>query len=169
MDSNADTPAGNRNHTLLVVGAGEVTDALEAMARLLDWTPIVVDSAEDAERALPQADSVVVTSHHDGTDGPALAAALAAGKRYVGGMGSRTTQARRREWMLAHGVPQDQVDSVRGPAGLDIGADGPVEIAVSILAEVIGTFRGGRAGSISDRSGPIHPTMEPGTAHCPGG
>lgn len=157
-------------HTLLVVGEGDVARSLEAMGTALGWSIVVVGTLDATVAALPGADSVVVLSHHDGTDGPALAAALAAEKPYVGAMGSRRTQSRRREWMLEHGVDPGLVDSVRGPAGLDIGADTPAEIAVSILAEVIATRRG-RSGvaSISDRSGPVHPDLPPGTATCPSG
>jgi xanthine/CO dehydrogenase XdhC/CoxF family maturation factor len=157
-------------HTLLVVGEGDVARSLEAMSTALGWNIVMVATLDATLAALPRADSVVVLSHHDGTDGPALAASLAAEKPYVGAMGSRRTQSRRREWMLEHGVDPGLVDSVRGPAGLDIGADTPAEIAVSILAEVIATHRG-RSGvaSISDRSGPVHPDLPPGTATCPSG
>jgi xanthine dehydrogenase accessory factor len=114
---------------------------------------------------------VVVLSHHEGVDGPAIKAALAAGTAYVGAMGSRRTQARRREWLLENGVDEAALAAVRAPVGLDIGADEPGEIAVSILAEIVAVRRGAGSavGSVSDRSGPIHPDLEPGTATCPGG
>lgn len=169
MESTTAANAGPLPDALLVVGDGEVSAALGAMARTLGWTPILVNSVEATERALGQVDAVVVTSHHDGLDGPALAAALARGTSYVGAMGSRKTQERRRRWMLDNGVTEDRVDSVRGPAGLDIGADTPAEIAVSILAEVIATRRGVSGGSLSDRTGPIHPGLAPGAAECPPG
>ena len=60
-------------------------------------------------------------------------------------MGSRRTQTRRREWLLANGVTEDALAALHAPIGLDIGADQPAEIAVSILAEIIGT-RSGRLG-----------------------
>ena len=86
-------------------------------------------------------------------------------------MGSRKTQERRREWLLANGVTEAALATVRAPIGLDIGADEPGEIAVSILAEVVAVRRGAGAtvGAVSDASGPIHPDLEPGTATCPGG
>ena len=60
---------------------------------------------------------------------------------------------------------------MRAPIGLDIGADEPGEIAVSILAEIVAVRRGAGAtvGAVSERTGPIHPDLEPGTATCPGG
>lgn len=71
--------------------------------------------------------------------------------------------------MLDNGVPQDLVDSVRGPAGLDIGSNTPAEIAVSMVAEIIAVHRGVTGGSLSDRPGQIHPDLLPGTAECPAG
>lgn len=159
-------------HTLLVVGDGEVAAALESTAHALGWEVLVVNSLDETRAALGRCHSVVVLSHHDGLDGPAIEAALASDATYVGAMGSRRTQARRREWMRRNGVPEDLLARVHGPAGLDIGADTPGEIAVSIVAEIIALRRGvagGSLGSLSGRAGPIHPDLPPGTAHCPGG
>lgn len=172
--------------TLLVVGNGEVAVALEAMSTALGWCPVMVDTLVDTERELPEADLVVVLSHHDEVDGPAIAAALAAGPAYVGAMGSRHTQERRRAWLVEHGVSEEDIATVHGPAGLDIGANTPAEIALSILAEAVATLRspapdpgtgaapdprGSSAGhgSLRDREGPIHPNLPPGTAECPAG
>ena len=153
--------------TLRVVGDGPVADAIVAMTPPLGWDVTV--TADDT--TLPDGlDALVVTSHHDGVDGPAIRAALAAGTAYIGAMGSRRTQARRREWLQAHGVEEVELGRVRAPIGLDIGADSPAEIAVSILAEVVAA-RAGRAevGSVADRDGAIHPDLAPGEATCPGG
>ena len=156
---------------MLIVGDGPVADALCSMASAVGWTSSTANSLADTERSLGDADAVVVTSHHDDLDGPAIRAALAAGTSYVGAMGSRRTQARRREWLLIHGVAEDQLAELHAPVGLDIGADDPGEIAVSILAEIIAERRGagGSVPSVSDRTGAIHPDREPGTAYCPGG
>jgi xanthine/CO dehydrogenase XdhC/CoxF family maturation factor len=161
-------------HAVLVVGDGEVARALSSVSQTLGWEPLVVDTLADALAALPRCESVVVLSHHDGVDGPALAAALQhGGASYIGAMGSRRTQARRRAWMLDNGTPEDAVDSIRGPAGLDIGADTPGEIALSITAEIVAVRRrgavGSLGGSLSERPGPIHPDLPPGTAECPAG
>lgn len=155
--------------TLLIVGDGPVSEVLAPMAELLGWQTRSVTSLEDAVAALPDASAVVVTSHHDDVDGPALAAALRSGIGYVGAMGSRRTQDRRRSWLTQVGVSESDQSRIHGPAGLDIGADGAPEIAVSILAELVSTLRGGAAGSIRDRTGPIHPELGPGGAYCPEG
>lgn len=162
MAESADQP-----HTVLVVGGGEVATALESITRTLGCEPIVVDTLDDTLAALSDADSVVVLSHHDGVDGPAIAAALANGTTYVGAMGSRKTQTRRREWMLENGVTSEQLERVHTPIGLDIGANTPAEIALSIAAEIIAVRHGVRGGSLKGRTGPIHPDLAPGTAECP--
>jgi len=156
---------------VLIVGEGPVADALTPMLAALGWDATTATTLADSESTIPAADAVVVTSHHEDVDGPAIKAALAAGTSYVGAMGSRRTQARRREWLLAHGVTEADLAALHAPVGLDIGADEPGEIAVSILAEIIAERRGtsSAVASISDRDGAIHPDQEPGTAYCPGG
>ena len=115
--------------TLLVVGDGPVAEALLPMAGLLGWECRAATELPEALAALPDADAVVVTSHHAEVDAPAIKAALAAigsdagGPTYLGGMGSRRTQARRREWLLANGVTEADLARVHGPAGIAIGAD----------------------------------------------
>jgi xanthine/CO dehydrogenase XdhC/CoxF family maturation factor len=96
---------------------------------------------------------------------------LAAGTPYVGAMGSRRTQARRREWLLANGVTASSLEALHAPIGLDIGADEPGEIAVSILAEIVAVRRGRASAvtSIAERGGAIHPELAAGEANCPGG
>jgi xanthine/CO dehydrogenase XdhC/CoxF family maturation factor len=156
---------------VLVVGDGPVAAALDPLVRALGWSPTSTTDLAAAEAGLDGADAVVVLSHHEGLDAPAIRAALAAGTPYVGAMGSRKTQARRREWLLDHGVTEGALGRLRAPIGLDIGADEPGEIAVSILAEIVALRRGAgdTVGSISGRDGAIHPDLEPGTAFCPGG
>jgi xanthine/CO dehydrogenase XdhC/CoxF family maturation factor len=155
---------------LLVVGDGPVSEALVPLAEQLGWRTTVVATLPEVAAALPSARAVVVTSHDDDVDAAAIGAALDAGVEYLGAMGSRGRQARRREWLLAHGVAEDRLAEIRGPAGLDIGADTPAEIALSILAELVATVRGvARAGSISDRDGPVHPDKAPGEAYSPPG
>ena len=139
---------------ILLVGEGPVAEALAPMAALMGWSTTPVATYDAVEAGLTDADAVVVTSHHEDLDGPAIKAALAHGTAYVGAMGSRRTQARRREWLLANGVDEPALEALHAPIGLDIGADTAAEIAVSILAEVVAVRRRG-----DERT----------AAYCPGG
>jgi len=82
-------------------------------------------------------------AHDAKLDVPALAAALRAGARYIGLLGSPGTQADRRQALAAAGFPAEEIARIEGPIGLKaIGALEPAEIAVSILAELIMVRRG---------------------------
>ncbi|GAA5126329.1 XdhC family protein [Haloechinothrix salitolerans] len=156
-------------HQILIVGSGDVATALESIGITLGWKPVVATSLSDVTSRLPATESVIVLSHDDQLDGPALAAALTSNASYIGAMGSRRTQARRRDWLLTNGVSAELADSIRGPAGLDIGARTPAEIAVSIIAEIVACHRGATAAdALSARPGPIHPDATPGSISCPG-
>ena len=157
---------------LLIVGDGPVAEALTGIVLILGWATSVTSIAPTIGSDI---DAVVVTSHQEDVDGPTIQTALAAGTAYVGAMGSRRTQARRREWLLANGVTQEALAALHAPIGLDIGADQPGEIAISILAEIVGTRSGrlvsasGVVMSVGRRDGAIHPELAPGEATCPGG
>ena len=133
---------------LLVVGAGAIADALSAMAELLGWRPQVVTevgAATGVVAGLAVMDKVVVLSHDDELAGPALAAALDGPVGYIGALGSRRTQQARADWLAYRGVTD--LSRVHGPAGLDIGAGTPGEIAVSIVAEAL-AVAAGKAGEL---------------------
>jgi xanthine dehydrogenase accessory factor len=83
---------------------------------------------------------VVTLSHDIKIDDPALVAALASEAAYVGALGSRRSHAARRERLAAAGVDPAAIDRIDAPVGIDIGAIGPSEIALSIAAAVIGAF-----------------------------
>ena len=109
-----------------------------------------------ARVAPDHATAVVVLTHDDRFDVPALEGALASDAFYVGAIGSRRNQARRRERLLEAGVPEEAVDRISGPAGLDIGADTPAETALSILAEILAVRAGRDGGRLKDAPGRIH-------------
>jgi xanthine dehydrogenase accessory factor len=92
-----------------------------------------------------------------------LSAALSSQAGYIGALGSRRTQQARADWLAYRGITD--LDRVHGPAGLDIGASSPPEIAISILAEALATASGAMSlatasgetsMSLRDREGAIH-------------
>jgi xanthine dehydrogenase accessory factor len=152
---------------LFVYGAVDTAEALCRGAKLLGWTAIVADARAKfaTPERIPSADelivewpqealarvapdhqtAIVVLTHDDKFDEPALAGALETEAFYIGALGSRRNQERRRERLLEAGVAEEQWERIMGPCGLDIGADTQEETALSILAEVL-AVRAGRAG-----------------------
>lgn len=142
---------------LVIVGEGLIADALVAAAGLLGWASEVVNDAPSAEAAiapLASGDGVVVLSHDRAVDGPALAAGLAGSVGYLGALGARHTQAARAEWLASRDLPVTA--RIHGPAGLDLGARTPAEIAVSITAEMLAVRAGRTPVPLSSRTGPVH-------------
>ena len=125
--------------TLVIVGsAGTMAEALEQQASLLGWRTTRTQSTADAEgliAGVATLDSVVVMGHDLETTGRALMAALAGDAGYIGSVGPRDLRRAREDWLAYRGVAD--LARVHGPAGLDIGARSPQEIAVSIVAEII--------------------------------
>jgi xanthine dehydrogenase accessory factor len=99
-------------------------------------------------------DKLVVTSHDDDVAGPALASALGGQVGYIGALGSRRTQQSRADWLAFRGITD--LERVHGPAGLDIGANTPAEIAVSIVAEALSVANAVGASSLRAKTGAIH-------------
>jgi len=97
------------------------------------------DEAIEALKPGP-ATAVVTLSHDIKIDDPALIAALATNAPYVGALGSRRSHAARRERLAAAGLSAKQIDRIDAPVGIDIGAIGPSEIALSIAAAMVGAF-----------------------------
>ena len=147
---------------LLIVGAVQIAQALAGYARTLDIAVTVIDPRArflTAERfpnvtlddrwpdeavgaAAPDAaTAVVVLSHDSKIDDPGLIAALAAPTGYVAALGSRKSHAARRERLQAAGVAAQELDRIDAPAGLAIGAVGPAEIALSVAAGMVRSFR----------------------------
>src|SRR5579884_1978437 len=139
-----------RSHAFPLGGRTVFADARASFA-----TPERIPSADELlvlwpDEALahvrPDVDTaVLVLAHDDKFDLPLLEAALRSDAFYVGALGSRRNQERRRGLLLGRGVDEDDLDRIAGPAGLDIGADSPAETALSMLAEIL-AVRAGRAG-----------------------
>jgi len=104
--------------------------------------------------------AVVVLTHDDKFDVPALRAALATEAFYIGALGSRRNQERRRERLLEAGVGEDELDRIAGPCGLDIGADTNEETAISILGEALAARAGRRGGPLRESKHRIHVEVE---------
>src|SRR5438552_3907502 len=163
---------------LLVYGAVDTADALCAAAHGLGWHTIVADARGRfaTRERLPNADeilvawpeealaqirpdhttAIVVLTHDDKFDVPLLVGALASEAYYIGALGSRRNQERRRERLVEAGVDESELDRISGPAGLDIGAHTPAETAVSMLAEIMAVRAGRDGGRLRDSSGRIH-------------
>ena len=163
---------------LLVYGAVDTADALCAAARGIGWRTIAADArgrfatrerlphADEIVVAWPEetlaqvkpdhATAIVVLTHDDKFDLPMLVGALESDAFYVGALGSRRNQERRRERLLEAGVDEESLERISGPAGLDIGAHTPAETAVSILAEIMSVRAGRDGGRLKESSGRIH-------------
>lgn len=112
------------------------------------WAPEVgfdVTAAPPAET--PATDLYVVHTDHDAADlVDVLQRLLGMSPRFVGLMGSRRHTGHHLEALLARGMGEEQIARIQSPVGLDLGAQSPNEIAVSILAGLVAIRRGGRAG-----------------------
>lgn len=148
---------------MVLIGAVHIAQALIPMARQAGYEIIVVDprtafatperfagTAIDTrwpDEALPgigldRRTAFAALTHDPKIDDPALSLALASDCFYIGALGSTRTHAKRRERLLAAGIAPDRLDRIHAPIGLDIGAVGATEIAISIMAEVTGCLRG---------------------------
>jgi xanthine dehydrogenase accessory factor len=150
--------------TLLIFGGVHIGVPLAQFARQMGFRVKVVDARgrfANAER-FPTADEivtqyadeylagarvdsstyVVVLSHDPKLDDPALLHVLRTPARYIGAIGSRTTNQKRRQRLQEAGLSEQLIDRIHAPIGLDIGAETPEEIALAILAEMIAAKNG---------------------------
>jgi xanthine dehydrogenase accessory factor len=97
-----------------------------------------------------------VLTHDPKLDDAALEVALRSPARFIGAMGSRRAQAKRRERLLGLGFRDEDLEPLSAPVGLDLGAISREETALSILAEVIAARHGRDGGRLANRSGRIH-------------
>lgn len=164
---------------LLILGAVDYAAALCRLARASGWRPYVCDprtafatrerfpEAEEVINAWPdvafsvlgidRATYIAILTHDPKLDDAALTIAVRSEAAYVGAMGSRRAQERRRERLLEAGLSQQELDRVAAPIGLDLGAITPEETALSIMAEVVAVRNGRSGGRLSASDAPrIH-------------
>jgi xanthine dehydrogenase accessory factor len=144
---------------LLLIGAGQLSQAVAQMAGMLDFDVLVCDPREEyaatlgiegvrrvegmpddvVRELMPDAHTAIVALTHDPKlDDMALLEALKSAAFYVGALGSRRNQETRRKRLAEHFELRDEeLARLHGPVGLRIGAKTPAEIAVSILAEIV--------------------------------
>ena len=150
---------------LIVVGAVHIAQSLMTMARLCEYSAVLIDprTAFGAEARFPGHDimtdwpdaalthlqpdartAIVTLTHDPKLDDPALISALRSPAFYVGCLGSRRTHAKRLERLTAAGLTAPELQRLHAPVGLHIGARTPAEIALSVLAQVTAVLRLGR-------------------------
>jgi xanthine dehydrogenase accessory factor len=163
---------------LLLYGAVDTAEALCRAAKALGWRTIVADARAKfaTPERIPSADelivawpeetiarvepdhqtAVIVLTHDDKFDEPALLGALGTEAFYIGALGSRRNQERRRERLLAAGVDEHDLERISGPCGLDLGAETQAETALSILAEILAVRAGRGGGRLRESPRRIH-------------
>lgn len=144
---------------LIMVGGVHIAVALVKLAHVLGYRTVVIDPRKSfgSQARFPEVDqlltdwpdeamqnmpltpstSVAVLTHDPKIDDRALKVALPSRAGYVGALGSRKTQAKRRQRLLEAGLSEAELGRLKGPIGLSIGAQTPEEIALSIMAEIV--------------------------------
>jgi xanthine dehydrogenase accessory factor len=164
---------------LVMFGAVDFAAALARMARAAGWRPYVIDprgrfatrerfpEAEEIVVAWPEeafaqiggidrATYIAVLTHDPKLDDAALTIAVRSPAAYIGAMGSRRAQEKRRERLLEQGLTEEELARVAAPIGLDLGGLTAEETALSIMAEVVAVRNGRNGGRLSNASGRIH-------------
>lgn len=153
---------------LIVFGAVEFAVHLSAYANIAGWRAYVIDprarfatperfpdavdvvagwpdAAFEKLGAIDPATYLAVLTHDPKLDDAVLLMALKSDAAYIGAMGSKRAQKERRERLMAHGITDDELARISAPVGLDLGATGAQETALSIMAECV-AVRYGRDG-----------------------
>jgi len=164
---------------LIVFGAVDIAASLCTVARATGWRPYVIDprarfatpdrfpDADEVIAAWPEeavaqiggvdpATSIVVLTHDPKLDDAALLLALSSPARFIGAMGSRRAQAKRRERLVAAGISEDELERISAPVGLDLGGISREETALSIMAEIVAVRHGRDGGRLAESKGRIH-------------
>jgi xanthine dehydrogenase accessory factor len=164
---------------LIIFGAVDFAAQLAAAAKLAGWRAFVVDPRKrfatadrfpEAERVIAawpdkaldelggidRATSIAVLTHDPKLDDAVLKIALRSDAQYIGAMGSRRAQEKRRERLLAEGLTDEELGRLAAPIGLDIGALSAAETAISIMGEITAVRRGREGGRLKTVKGRIH-------------
>ena len=149
---------------LIIIGDEPEGKSLRQLATLLGWEIATCASAEDLPGEIDSRTAAVVKTHHYGRDCAALRTLLPKGLTYLGLIGPR----RRRDQILGDLFDSgaELTSQLFAPAGLDFGAEGPEEIAFSVIAEIEKVFAEAAGGSLRDRKAPIH-SAKPEPAPAP--
>jgi xanthine dehydrogenase accessory factor len=173
-------------HRLVVCGAGHDAIPVVASAAVLGWKVIVVDDREaflDARRfpsaagfvrvehgaesaraaGLDRRTFVIVMSHNYLRDKEYLRSLVGSDVAYIGMLGPRARTDRLLSELRGEGVQPsaEDLDKIHGPAGLDLGSEGPQEVAAAIVGEMLAVRNGRSGGHLRERTGPIHERTEP--------
>jgi len=142
---------------LVVCGEGADTAPLAALGESLGWQVRRV-AKDDALGRLDDRTAVVVMTHNSPRDVALLGPLLASRTRYVGVLGPRRRTERLLADLRAAGqeVAPGTLRRLHAPVGLDLGAETPAEVALSIAAEVRAVFSSRAGGALRERQGPIH-------------
>jgi xanthine dehydrogenase accessory factor len=149
--------------TLIIVGGVHIAIPLVSLAKTLGFRVVLIDPRKfwaNAERfanvdeliqewiepafarvSITRSTAIVMLTHDPKLDDPAVRIALNSPAYYVGALGSKTTNEKRRTRLLNDGVSESQLARLRAPIGLDIGASTPEEIALAIMSEVVKSYR----------------------------
>ena len=144
---------------LIMIGGVHIAVTLTQMAKLLGYQTIVIDPRKGfgSDERFPNVDkliqkwpkvafeevkinentAVALLTHDPKIDDPALHQVLDSAAFYIGALGSRKTHSKRINRLLEAGYSQPQIDKIHGPIGLNINAQNPEEIALSVMAEIV--------------------------------
>jgi xanthine/CO dehydrogenase XdhC/CoxF family maturation factor len=139
---------------LLIFGEGPDSLPLRAFAEILGWEVFEIDQPNDLAGQADNRTAVIVKSHNYGRDFAALCQALKLDLPYVGLLGPRKRRDQLLNAVLDQGIAIDA--DTFAPAGLDLGAETPEEIALALISEIQAVFAGASAESLRDRKTPIH-------------
>jgi xanthine dehydrogenase accessory factor len=139
---------------LLICGDGPDSLPLCSLAQLLGWLPILISDINSVVIRPDEWTAAIVKSHNYGRDFAALQKLLPMNLRYVGLIGPRKRRDQLLNALLDIGVAMNQ--GLFAPAGLELKAETPEEIALAIVSEIQRVFAGGTGESLRERKTPIH-------------